>query len=334
MKKTSAFITAVIIFVLTSCSENDKPEPAPTIAGNTVKAIFIDEHGIKWFGTENGVSAFDGTNWTTYTTADNLADNSVNDITFQQSYYGSEIWFATDAGASVFAVDLDAVSAATSYKPSNSGIGGDTVRSVALDTASTRWFGTNEGVSVFAGPNWAATSNDGILKSNPIHDIGTDPFGHAFITLKGKGVAVMNYIDAISTVTYYEIPWSPLPSANVLSVFVDENGYQWYGTDRGVAFHANIEAKQDWQSYTEEDGLISNVVICIKGDGLGNIWFGTPSGASRFDGLNWTSYTSSNGMAGNTVYAIAFDTDGSVWFGTNNGVSHLNGTTWTSYRKE
>jgi ligand-binding sensor domain-containing protein len=332
-KKVAVLLTALFLVIAYSCDDNEGPKPSETIAGNTVKAIFIDENGIKWFGTENGVSCYDGENWVTYTTKDKLANNSVNDIAFQLSHYGPEIWIATDAGASVFAIELDAVTSATSYTSANSGLTGDTVRTVALDTANNRWFGTNGGITVFAGNVWRATDNGGVLTSNPINDIDTDPFGHAFVTLKGKGVAVMEYIDAITTVTYYEIPWSPLPSANVLSVYVDENGYQWYGTDSCLAYHYSIEAKQSWYLYTEDDGLINNMVISIQGDGNGNTWFGTQAGVSKFDGDIWTSYTVNDGLAGNTVYDIAIDKDGSVWFGTDNGASRFDGTNWTTYRK-
>jgi len=335
MKKFFAFLTSSLLMITFSCDDSNGPAPAETIAGNIVKAIYIDADGIRWFGTDNGISCFDGETWVTYTTEDKLASNSVNDIAFQLSHYGPEIWIATNAGASVFAIELDAVTSATSYTSANSGLVGDTVRTIALDTANTRWFGTNEGVTVFAGAAWEATDNEGILTDNPVHDIGTDPFGHAFVTLKGKGVAVMEYIDAISTVTYYELPWSGLPSGNVISVCVDDDGYQWYGTDTsGVALHNNIEAKRDWHLYDEEDGLIDNTVIAIQGDGNGNTWFGTPAGVSRFDGQNWVSFTVDDGLAGNTVYAIAIDTDGSVWFGTDNGASHLVGLTWITYRKD
>jgi ligand-binding sensor domain-containing protein len=333
VKKPFILILTLFLVINFSCDNNEEPKPSEAIAGNTVKAIFIDENGIKWFGTENGVSCYDNENWATYTTKDNLANNSVNDFAFQMSHYGPEIWIATDAGASVFAVELDAVTSATSYTSGNSGLTGDTVRAIALDTADTRWFGTNGGITIFADNFWQATDNNGVLTKNPIHDIDTDPFGHAFVTLKGKGVAVMEYIDAISTVTYYEIPWSPLPSTNVLSVYVDENGYQWYGTDSGVAYHYSIEAKQCWYLYTEDDGLINNMVISIQGADNGITWFGTPEGVSKFDGENWINYTVMDGLAGNTVYDIAIDKDGSVWFGTDNGASRFDGTNWTTYRK-
>ncbi len=331
-------IPNILIFILLvsvlSCDDDEKPKPSDSIAGNKVKTVFIDENGIKWFGTENGVSSFDNLKWTTYTIEDKLANNSVNDIAFQMSHYGPEIWLATDGGASVFAIDLDAVTSATSYNSANSGLAGDSVRTIGVDTSNTRWFGTNEGITVFAGAAWEATNNNGILKDNPITAIGTDPFGHAFVTLKGKGVAVMEYVDAISTVTYYEIPWSPLPSAIVLAVYVDRNGFQWYGTDNGVACHRNIEAKQDWLLYSQDDGLISNVVISIQGEENGNIWFGTPTGISKFDGQNYTNYTINDGLAGNTVYDIAVDTDGALWFATDNGASRFDGITWTTYRKK
>jgi hypothetical protein len=58
-------------------------------------------------------------------------------------------------------------------------------------------------------------------------------------------------------------------------------------------------------------------------DSAGNMWIGTPQGASRFEGIGWESFDTSNGLGGNIVYDIAVDTDGSIWFGTNAGVSHF-----------
>ena len=53
---------------------------ADGLADNIVLSIAIDSTGNKWLGTSEGISRFDGTNWTTYTTDDGLAGNGVKTI--------------------------------------------------------------------------------------------------------------------------------------------------------------------------------------------------------------------------------------------------------------
>lgn len=77
------------------------------LAGNVVTAIAIDADGNKWFGTGNyneqggadgtGVSKFDGTTWTTYTTANGLVSNNIKAIAIDTE--GNK-WFGTDSGIS------------------------------------------------------------------------------------------------------------------------------------------------------------------------------------------------------------------------------------------
>jgi ligand-binding sensor domain-containing protein len=65
-----------------------------------VTAIAIDAAGHEWFGTYGGgVSHFDGTTWTTYTTADGLASNGVSAIAIDAAGHR---WFGTEGGVSKF----------------------------------------------------------------------------------------------------------------------------------------------------------------------------------------------------------------------------------------
>jgi hypothetical protein len=123
------------------------------------------------------------------------------------SSYGPEIWVATENGASVLAVELDAITSATKYTTSHSGIIGNDVLSVGLDADNNRWFSTTGGVSVFAGQTWTSTDHAGTLSDHPALDIGADQEGYSFLATNGAGVAVLEYeVDAITTVTYYEFP--------------------------------------------------------------------------------------------------------------------------------
>ena len=83
------------------------------LVSDMVKAVVIDANGNKWFGTDKGLSAFDGSKWVTYVKDENkqtLADNNINDIAFEEAQGGPELWIATANGASVMGIQsIDAV---------------------------------------------------------------------------------------------------------------------------------------------------------------------------------------------------------------------------------
>ena len=69
-----------------------------------------------------------------------------------------------------------------------------------------------------------------------------------------------------------------LPSSEVYDGIQDENGYLWFGTDRGVARFNGYE----FQQFTTEDGLTDNVVFELYEDWQGRIWFLTYNGQLCF----------------------------------------------------
>ena len=66
---------------------------------NYVWDIVKDNEGNIWFGTSGGVTMFDGTTWTTLTTADGLIDNNVYSIATDAI---GNMWFGTFKGISKF----------------------------------------------------------------------------------------------------------------------------------------------------------------------------------------------------------------------------------------
>jgi ligand-binding sensor domain-containing protein len=90
-------------------------------------------------------------------------------------------------------------------------------------------------------------------------------------------------------------------------------------------------ASAEWQSFRgARDGLADNQVLSILEDRDGALWFGTPKGASRFDGVRWT--TERDSLPNLTVLSLAQDRSGAYWFGTENGgVMRLEGTRRTRF---
>jgi hypothetical protein len=69
------------------------------LAGKEVRSVYIDGEDVLYAGTWGGVSVYDGTNWTAYTTADGLASNDVYSV-----YADSEgvLYVGTWGGVSVY----------------------------------------------------------------------------------------------------------------------------------------------------------------------------------------------------------------------------------------
>lgn len=341
------FFLGIQLFLFYGCKEDPAPTETETLPDNYVKAIYVSDDGVKYFATNRGLASFDGLIWTVYHSNPKITSQVINDISFEENSYGEELWLGTNNGVTVATLPIDAVSGATTYTagntqtlfPEDPNLAGDSVLVVATDEKNIRWFGTNGGLSTFHGNqfpdiDYLSFYSPGFFEQNRITSFSSTG-DTMFIGTIGGGVAriVSSSPDAITAASPYEIPWSALPSNNILSVFTDGTT-QWYGTDEGLARHTGFQAKMNWESFYQQDGLVNNRVQCIGKDSGGNMWFGTPAGVTKFDGSSWESYTTSEGLVSNNVLCIAVDTGGSMWFGTDNGISHFDGDSWVSYRAE
>ena len=115
------------------------------LAGNYVSAIAVDKEGNKWFGTDMGVSKFDGNTWTTYTTSDGLVCNHVISIAIDHE---GNLWFGTSEGVSNFDGNVW-----KNYMNSD-GISLNNVYRIAGDKKGNMWFLMGENVSKFDGRKW------------------------------------------------------------------------------------------------------------------------------------------------------------------------------------
>lgn len=84
-----------------------------------------------------------------------------------------------------------------------------------------------------------------------------------------------------------------------------------------------------FDNYTVQDGIVQSNVSAIVQDNSGDIWLGTESGVSRFNGKTFRNYSTDDGLADNNITAILLDKKGYVWFGhANGGLTKYNGQTF------
>ena len=131
---------------------------------NTVRMLAVDPSHNLWLSTNAGVARFDGTSWSTYTTASGLASNNVYDIEIDPD---GSIWFTTTGGVS----HLEG-STWTTYNTSNSELASNQVYAMAIDRYGKKWFATGNGVSVLAGTSWTTYDrNNSELPENSVSNV-------------------------------------------------------------------------------------------------------------------------------------------------------------------
>jgi hypothetical protein len=306
------------------------------ILSNKVAAIFIDSFDVKWFGTDKGISRFDGVQWDTFNinSAIHLLNNNVKKIAYERSSYGHEIWIATDRGLTVAGFNVDGVTSATTYYKggTESGIVNDTITAIGIDVLHNRWIGTKKGLNVFGPNGWDSLktyedSDFGIhnLTKVLITDIaGYDNNASAYISTYGGGIIRYNYndIDGFTGASTLDNKWSRLPSNYINSVTIIDT-VQYYGSLGGLYKHNGADTKHYWTFYSTADGLISNNVLSVEVDNNGAVWIGTDQGLNIKNGKKWFTYVTSDGLINPVINDIKKDFSGNVWIATNGGVEYF-----------
>jgi ligand-binding sensor domain-containing protein len=325
--KKLARIFAIVLATLPLWAMNGGPfikSHQQDINGFVVRAVHVDEFGVKWFGTNKGLLRYDGIEWHYYTSNDHLVNNEILALEFEQSVSGPELWVGTIKGVSVVAYDVDGVTAATSYTIQD-GLLNDSVSAITVDTRNNKFFGSEDGII-----NFHSGIMDTILYADYITSMVNRPVNDLahrsdsiYIAQNGGIGRLISGVDGITGASRWtnEYGISPL-SDNINCVMIDSKGHQWFGTDEGVEEHVGLKAKENWILYTTEEGLVNGFVESISEDETGGMWFGTRGGVSHLINNTWSSYSVADGLASDTVFDIDFDAD-TVWIATQRGISSL-----------
>lgn len=95
--------------------------------------------------------------------------------------------------------------------------------------------------------------------------------------------------------------------------------------------HSYYESFQTGQlpyvNYGADDGLPQEDVFSIYQDRKGYLWFGTNSGAVRYNGREMVVFNHDQGLPGNSVRDIKQDSSGLMYFATTGGIAKFHGDT-------
>lgn len=300
MKTKLIFLLEILLISRISAQKWTTYNTTNGLIYNKVNVIAIDTQGNKWFGTDSGVSKFDGINWITYNTAVGLGNNVVHAIEIDSK--GNK-WFGTDKGVSKFDgtnwITYDTIFGAL-YR---------SVNSIAIDNQGNKWFSYFYGIMRFNDTIWTKYE-----APHEVNAIAVDAKNNKWFAIGGGqlGGPIMRFNDTIWTKYLYETTYD---------IAIDSNQNKWFTTRWQCVVKFDDST---WTSYQPQSGSL--VLAHIAADADGNIWTGgngaNELGVLKFDGSIWTNYNTSNsGLVNNHITAIAIDSNGNKWFGTTDGVS-------------
>lgn len=258
------------------------------LSSNTVNAIVKDHNGLIWFGTTNGLSKYDGSNFTIYRHHQgddkSLPSNEVLALFIDHS---GKLWIGTSAGGlCYYDQKLDR------FKKYN----GDG-NWKELPTISARTI-----LEDHNGNLWVGTYGDLRMIDLKTGRSTCLPIKLPKTTETGSFVAI--------------------------ALLEDSNYNMWVGTNNGVYCFDRHRKKltRFAQDPADPTTISNNIIKSIAEDADKNIWFGTFDGLNKqVSPGKFAVYRcikgATNCLSNNAVFALTASADGSLWIGTEDGVN-------------
>jgi peptide/nickel transport system permease protein len=313
MRQVNTEMTALDEAVIPGTATWTAFAPPEGPAGREVNAIWGEQSGLLWFGTDEGVTRYSAAGW------DAFAETAGEYVQAVWSGRPADLWFGTDGGG-VLHVRSNRWESFTTAD----GLPSDRVLAVWGRGSRPVWVGTDQGAGLYNGRTWTTVTPADGLAGQEVRAIWGDDRQTFWFGTEGG----LSRLDGDTWTTFTSA--DGLPSDNVLALWGDGEDTLWVGTDGGLTRFDG----ESWVTFTTDDGLVSEQINVIRGDDAfaagegGVLWVGTKDGASVFDGQAWTTYTAADGLASDDVRAIWQDTSGNLWLGTADGLNRFDSRPW------
>ena len=312
------------------------------LLGVKVNAILKDSRGYMWFGTESGLTRFDGYQKKNFSSENEaLSDASIESI---QEDANGDLWIKTLSGYVIYNPCYESFNQDLHQRLSKLGIDG-MPSIIYIDSRKNFWtFVPGKGCTLVKGGSdlkytFTFDANDETaIPEGTVSCISETPYGAVLTYTNGTIVGI--------DITRGAVVWKNrnfskiygLESLTAIKSMCDKNGNIWLYSNSFVTIYNHSNGK--WTTISELASawgaeapmLQDNPVKEIAQDQSGVVWIGTVRGGLYKVNMNARTIEPirSNGNAdrslpSNSVSDIYIDNTGLLWVGTDNGVAYLGG---------
>jgi ligand-binding sensor domain-containing protein/signal transduction histidine kinase len=296
------------------------------LAQETVTAIVQDQQGFMWFGSQHGLSRYDGNRVVVYRTvphdARSLSDNWVQALHVDKK---NRLWVGTRGGLQRF--DPDSGGFTTFLAPDSAGgAGKHHVQAIISDGYGQLWIGTNDGVQHFDPESGRFTvhrhrpGDAASLAHNQVNALALDADGALWVGLK-RGLDRL--AAGASAFEHFRVDSAQRPSApmnEVQLLRVDQHQVLWIVTMDGLVSWPLASAGRQRHVFSAADGLPPSLITALLQDRDNTLWLGTnTSGLHRWDAQRQRFVAipvDPHQLAGSEVSTLFQDHTGTLWVGT------------------
>ncbi|OJJ17083.1 hypothetical protein BKI52_30685 [marine bacterium AO1-C] len=264
---------------------------------SVVYDIHPSKRGGMWLATYDGISYYDGTSFTDFTTNEGLPNGNVRVVLEDTK---GNVWFCPrQSGLCKYNGDT-----LTTFTEAD-GLMNNIVFNIVEDTEENIWWSSPQGVTKYDG------------KHITHYRLGEANYTKLFVDSKGQIWTTSNKeiikIDGES-ITSFNLT-KMISGSRVATIFEDKAGGMWFGLHRGGVL------KYDGKSFSQYDqsqGLPGKAVYAITQDSKGTFWLGTNKGLVKYnqDRKELRVYTVKDGLIGDFIIKIMEDSQKNLWLGT------------------
>ena len=290
---------------------------ANALVNNVALSVAVDSNDNAWFGTQEGISMFNGTTWINYTEEDGLVYNTVKAIYVNAA---GTMYAGTDFGISQLS------DGNWSTLTTDDGLEDNKINCIFEDSSNQMWFGHADGASLWDGSEFTNYTMDDGLPFGGVASIAEDTQGRIWMGTGLGGCFILE--DGILT----EITEDEGLLSNSVRDIETAGNMKWVATNIGISvFDGSDMHLADHDSiFTLPEPHEINPVEDIKIDSQGRVWAGvyvdylvSVGGVSLYVGGEWHDYTEDDGLAGPVVGELALTSDNNVWVATSTGVTFI-----------
>ena len=271
----------------------------------TISALLASRDGSLWISVREGLSRYKDGRMTHYSTKDGLRGGRINSMS--EGPDGS-IWMATRSGLNRFHHGkFSAPTVTDGSTPS-------WIWSTFVSRDGSLWWGTNGGglKRLYRGEVTSLTTSEG-LADDVVLAIQQDRKGdlwvgtnHGLSRIQGGKITTFPAAEALS-------------KQSVTAIQEDRDGNMWIGTEAG-GLHRYSRGK--FTSFGADHRLTNASVLSLLEGREGELWIGTSGeGLGQIRPSKFVTVSKSEGMHNDMVWSVRESRDGSLLMGTNQGFS-------------